>query len=232
MDVVQDDGENAGGMETRVMDEQQHREPPLRERLPDESNRAYLALLDYCRLGSGRSMLKLAAMYKDRLAASRAEARDPETPRRVPVPPTTCHRTLKKWSYRYGWQDAAREWDRQTAELEQVLWTERRLAEREREWALGSLMLERAQQALLLGVYYEDGEIAGIKLPEIKASDIPKLADIGSKLARLAAGDTTDSVEVRTDGLTDSERAARIAAVLERARARRAGQAVEGDQPE
>jgi hypothetical protein len=217
------------------MMENDKREPLLRERQPGETPRSYRALLDYCRMGEGRSLVKLAETYQEQRRTIAEMRKHPSESPKTPLdqPPATCYRTLKEWSRLNGWHEAALAWDQAVQQLDQELWEERRRQQREREWDLGKLMQERAQQALELGIYYDEkGEIAGVKLPEIKASDIPKLADIGSKLVRLATGEPTERVETNDGGFTDADRAARIAALLERARARRTGPAAGGDQPE
>lgn len=198
------------------------REPMLRPRLPGESKNAYKAILDYCRMGSGRSLRNLVDHYVRQFADEYQTPKpDSSTPACVfPRPPTIRWSTISTWSARYGWVEAAAEWDKEAERLDQELWERRRAELREREWDLGERLQERARKAL------EEQN-----LPDFKASDIPRMADTGSKLSRLATGQPTDSVEVQDNGLTFDQRVERVAAIFDAARARRNRQAADGEQP-
>lgn len=75
------------------------------ERLPKdaegkngETQAAYNAFCDYCRMGAGRSLSKLAQAYADPVPGA-------------DEPPTVHISTLKVWSSRYHWQDRIQAYD-------------------------------------------------------------------------------------------------------------------------
>lgn len=86
-------------------------------RLPDqaegETQKAYTAFLDYCRMGAGRSLRALVQLYREPDAEN---------------PPTKHDATVFGWSSRYQWQDRVAEYDKAIAKDR-----EGRLAEKRQE---------------------------------------------------------------------------------------------------
>jgi hypothetical protein len=136
----------------------------------------------YRLLGPSRALIDALNNEKDAKGRERAQ-RAPGSWRRIA--------TIWQWSIR------AEAWDEVERKRVEAEWEQRRFEQREREWRLGTKMQERAMQALEIGIVYDDDDgIMGVKLPDLKASDIPKMADTGSKLARLATGEPTAHVQV------------------------------------
>lgn len=85
-------------------------EPLVGQRQKGESLRAVQACNDYMRLGPGRSLSSLLALYakSDQL-----------------IPPTQSMGALKRWSAKYTWQERAGSYDAQTEESKNIIATER-----------------------------------------------------------------------------------------------------------
>lgn len=144
-------------------------------RMPGETVRANLALRDYARMGPGRSLLRLVERYQSRSLVER--------------PPYRSYSSLHRWSRRCGWAERAARFDElQDAALE-VTWQQRRQEEREREWQVASSLLATAERLL------DEAETL-----DWRGVDAARLADVGAKLARLAAGMTTDQTAVTVSG--------------------------------
>lgn len=105
-------------------------------------------LLDYYRMGSGRSIRALATEYRNRNAINP-----------LSNPPTLRVSTILTWSGRYDWQariarreelDLAEEKRVKTKALEESakLWAERRLAVRDRDWNQGEAIRNLTDEIL------------------------------------------------------------------------------------
>lgn len=71
------------------------------ERIEGETAKAYRAFVDYCEMGTGRSLPKQHREYTERAQEK---------------PPTLHLRTLKRWSTTHGWQARVAEYERRAAE--------------------------------------------------------------------------------------------------------------------
>ena len=98
-------------------------------------------------------------------------------------------KTLQEWSTRHAWMDRVAAWeleqDRQARKAQ--LAAIRKM--RQEHAALGFSMLSKAAKAL-----------KSIPENEIKASDISRMVEVGSKLERLARGDVGEVIEERDGG--------------------------------
>ncbi|HML22101.1 MAG TPA: hypothetical protein PKD09_10645 [Aggregatilinea sp.] len=110
------------------------------EQLASETNKAYAAFMDYCRLGPGRSLAKLLDRYQTETKPG------PDLP--PIVPPTKRLATLKDWSGRFDWQKRVEAWDKAQDEAEQALWEARRRRIREADWTAGESLRKLAAQLL------------------------------------------------------------------------------------
>lgn len=165
----------------------------LRQR--GESSQAYEAFTAYLKLGSGRS---IRAAY----AAAKGLQKGIRT-----APPGRW----TAWSRRHRWAARAAAYDARNAEViddarSRVMremaekWQRRREAQREKDYAIGVQLQERASALLEQPL-------------EARAGDVPRLAETGSKLARLAAGMETDhqkvtgsiSVDIDLSALSDEQ---------------------------
>jgi hypothetical protein len=208
-------------------------------RAPGESRRANTALSDYYRMGAGRSLRALLEMYTKQCASGEQ------------ITPTSKISTANGWSLRFSWQArVARAEELQREEDDRILREERLARERERmrrrdqwedeEWALAQRLRKVAEDVLTEAPNFlktrrrlvkgKTGEPDQLIITVALDGNMGvKASDTASKLARLSTGNPTESVEIRNDDLTDETRAERIAALFDRARARRAGQADHGE---
>lgn len=107
-------------------------------------------------------------------------------------------RTGEKIPGALTWSERALAFDEYVAEQERQKWVKRRLELREKEWDVGSNLLEKAREMLLFPVATTalDGENTLIIPANWSMRDIPSVSAAGSKLARLAADLETDKIEV------------------------------------
>lgn len=164
------------------------------DRQPQESAKAHSAFLDYCRMGPGRSLGKLSAIYRQKDG-------DPT----AGIPPTRLLRTLERWSSKYGWQKRVEAWDAELQRQEQARWEERQRQVRDADWqmgeelrALAGKILEQTPQfikttrRLVKGKKGEsDREVITLG---IDVTGLVRAAEAGSKLQRQATG-MPDSVQ-------------------------------------
>lgn len=75
--------------------------PEIYERRDSESDAAYQALRDYCRIGVRRSLSKLLAQY----------TRQASNKRSTKQPPTLSSNTLETWSHQHEWVKRAKAYD-------------------------------------------------------------------------------------------------------------------------
>ena len=115
--------------------------------MPNESDRAVLALNDYLRLGAGRSLRKLAQKYAKT---------------RQSTPPTDSIETLKVWSSDYEWKQRSSQYD---AELEAI-----RNEKRRKEFEAGlALDYERVNNLKRLANRLEDELKQYLWLDDVKS---------------------------------------------------------------
>lgn len=152
-----------------------------------ESRRAHQAFHDYALMGAGRSLGKLLGWYAERAAAGE-------------MPASTKRSTIETWSARHRWQERVGAWEAEVARLEVLAWEARRREQREREWKMAARLLDRAEAMLAFPLERtrqeigEDGEAVTIVEPAgWRQVDIARVAELASKLARLAAEMETES---------------------------------------
>jgi hypothetical protein len=85
----------------------------LPPRQDGETDKSYAALVDYCRLGAGRSLRRLKDLYRSYTGQK---------------PPTRHIGTLKTWSTTHGWQARVSEYDRR-AQMADEVWLEHKRQE-------------------------------------------------------------------------------------------------------
>jgi len=107
-------------------------------RRPDEPPKSHAAFLDYVRLGPGRSLRTLHAVYCDRS----------ETGAGPEKPPTKRLATLKDWSARFAWQARLKTYHQERQQHEQAVWETRRQALREADFTAGDHLRELVAQIL------------------------------------------------------------------------------------
>ncbi len=213
-----------------------------------ETARAKTAYADYLAMGPGRSLEKLLAVYLQRRQGG-GEATVPA--RRL--------RTLEQWSASFGWQarlleianrEAREAEEKQRAHIRSIMETgyalphERVKALQELGTVIFGEMLERSGRWLRDVKQIGSGETAQvIDIERFNAPGIEQFRGIlddvakemGQRVKRTElTGKDGGPIEVdETAGLTDRDRAMRIAAILESARQRAAEASLEGsgDEP-
>lgn len=162
------------------------------ERAKGESAAANRALQDYCQMGVRRSLAKLHKKYTER------NTDDEQTEK----PPTRVRSTMNGWSFLFAWVDRSIRFDELEADRRIEIWRERTLKLQEDDYSLGEKMRELANQIVDAGPNFikrksktlPDGtEIITVAL---SIQDLRSMADLGSKLQRLAAGEVTDRIKV------------------------------------
>jgi hypothetical protein len=158
------------------------------ERQSSETDDAFAAFVLYRDLGPSRTIEQAHDAYlqrnkhkaKERVRSGKKKGQGP------------TH--WADWSARFKWVERVRAYDdhidsialeeRQKATAaEAAKWAKRRMAQRDREWDIGEQLQAKAQQLLTQEL-------------EARAGDSARLAESGSKLARLAAGMETDHTKV------------------------------------
>jgi len=122
------------------------------------------------------------------------------------------------------WEQRASAWDDYLAEETRLKWMARYEAQRELDWAASNQLRDLAIETLQAR-RVEPGRI----------DHVARAIDLAAKIGRLATGDKVnpdqaESEEDKFAGLSDAERSSRIAALLDLARTRRAGQAADREQ--
>jgi hypothetical protein len=97
-----------------------------------------------------------------------------------------------KYQAKYKWEERLWAFDVYQDQKAQEVWVERRKEEREREWHLAHSMVEVARAMLERATNDLDGV-------SWRASDIPKLVETASKLARLAAQMELSSTKISVE---------------------------------
>lgn len=100
---------------------------------------------------------------------------------------------ISRWSAKYGWVDRVTAWDDEQERLARVAAQKEQLKAikdmRKRHADLGQAILIKAAKAL-----------QRIPEDEIKAGDISRMVDTGSKLERISRGDVGEVIEERDGG--------------------------------
>jgi len=186
-------------------------ETPL-ERSRYETKNANLALLDYARMGPGRSLVKLHARYADEMRIAREQDREYH-------PPTKSMHTLGGWSFKYHWVKRVAKWEQDISDEEEREWTARRREARKQDWEhsgrLRTLALQildaapafvrQSERTLAKGtptVVNASGEVIREGTPErtvvtiaLSTADLTRVEKLASDLSRLAAGMETERID-------------------------------------
>ena len=115
-------------------------------------------------------------------------------------------------SIKYNWRERAEAWDATLVEQRRQEWATRQEAWREQEWQLAEKMHQKVVDMLVFPVARvtreQDGKVTTIEPANWKIADIPKIASVVSKLARLASGmatERTEAIDWDPGQLTDEE---------------------------
>lgn len=218
-------------------------EPLNGQRHDGESDKAVVACNDYLRMGVRRSLRKLLAVYQERRANGSG----------TDSPPTTLFNTLATWSGKFNWQERASaydaEWEAQKELERKAVLAEGLALDYER-----TTRLVRLADFLEGQIYHQNasGAFRNVWVPDVKSIgsgeyaervDIERfngeiiaqyratLDDIAKEVGgRVKKADLTSGGKPIAESLTDEQRIARIAALLDAARARRDGQASGSDE--
>ncbi len=127
--------------------------------MPKETPRAAAAFADYCALGPGRSLAKLAA-------------RNGDTPSKI----RSLKRQYEAWSSEHGWQERVKLYDRERAEERRLKLEAEIEAMNARHAGIGQKAAEQAiQQIERLMAAQEFGSYAAVQLLKI-STDLERLA--------------------------------------------------------
>lgn len=131
----------------------------------------------------------------------------------------------RDWSTRYHWRERVVSYDNYQARVEQTArekakvkvqekWELRREEQREKEFSVARSLMEKAEAMLTHPLtrkrYEEDGKTIIVEPMKWNMSDAARLADIASKLARLASEMSTDHTVTEVVGATDLTRIAQM----------------------
>jgi hypothetical protein len=170
-------------------------EPPDQypwEQLPGEDHKWYQFFFNYFVL-SGFTRSVIGAFRRHREEEEKS------------VPDKTLTGEARHWyvaATKWNWQERAQAWDEHQRLKDAAKWEERRTALREQEWGVSSKLLQTAQEYVERLISSEDsgaqalpgtpGRVPVPAKPKVRASDISRFAEVGSKIGRLAAGMATD----------------------------------------
>lgn len=93
---------------------------------------------------------------------------------------------MERWSSNYGWVERAHAWDAEQDRISRQAQLEEIKKMRKRHADLANAMLVKAAKAM-----------KSLPDDEIKAQDISRMIDVGSKLERISRGDVGDVIEER-----------------------------------
>ncbi len=188
---------------------------PLWEPLPGERPKAFAAFELYRQLGPGRSVEEAWRRYRVGAAAPSSRSRTPS--RAMPY--------FSEWAVKYRWQERARAWDAEQAEIERDQRLDRELQaraqEHEEELRQRQLMREEARAArttgrrlllrLLQGV--DAGQLEHLKVVDLlpHLQKIASLVEVGQRLERLCAEEPEES---RSDTRERQQFLAQLVAVI------------------
>lgn len=104
------------------------------ERLAGETDKAYAAFMQYCRMGTGRSLRKLARKIKGLQDSDEGS--------------TNYWRQLGKWSSEYNWPERASAFDAHYENLRQKRWERRQRTIRENDYTEAAELRKLARKIL------------------------------------------------------------------------------------
>jgi hypothetical protein len=142
------------------------------DRRKGETANAHQAFLDYVRLGAGRSLRQLHAVYVERASSS------PQ----ADSPPTTKLSTLFTWSARHAWQQRLAAYREERQKVDQAVWEQRDLAAQ--VLAQTPQFVRTARRLVKGGKGVPDREVITLALD---GAFLLKTLDLASALQRQAA---------------------------------------------
>jgi len=155
------------------------------DRQEGEPNNWWVRFEKFRKLGLRRSAL---AVYNE----ERAE--------RGMAPAATCPGAWVPIIAQWEWRERAAEWDKYLIEQDRLQWQARRTELRSREWDVADRLLKRGEEMLAFPVgrvtREDGGKITIVEPADWRLTDIPRVVEAASKLARLASGMATDSTDV------------------------------------
>jgi hypothetical protein len=187
-----------------VLEREQALDPSAWETLAQrdgETAKAHAAFLDYVLMGPGRSLRKLYAKYRQRIASGSPAEK----------PPTRRVKTLFEWSVKHDWQTRLAAFNDERDRRDQEAWEARRKAVREADWEAGEALRDLAADILAETPNFlkttrrlvkgkggqPDREVLTVGI-EIAA--LIKALELASKLQALAAGVEPPEQKVKVGG--------------------------------
>lgn len=170
------------------------------DRQPGEPERWFLRFDVYRRAGVGRS---IEAIWKQECAATGETVR-------AKRPSNAWYARAKQWR----WEERASAWDNYLREEDDRQWAERREQIKADDWEMAVALREKARQMLMFPVTKvtkSDGDgVTIIEPANWTFTDAAKIADLASKMARLAASmdevvKQEHSGEIKVVGMTLAE---------------------------
>lgn len=170
------------------------------ERLRDEDgelepNLWFDRFTDYRLMGAGRSLL--GCVNQERVTKGHKKSN---------YTPGSWREAFEEWN----WDERAEAWDEQERQLKEAEWEKRRDERREKDWQRSGDLDSRVDRMLNFPLQEvkrqesEDGKTVTTIIKPVgwRFSDIPKLAEMASRLGRLGAEMETDSrkLDVTTKG--------------------------------
>lgn len=163
----------------------------------DERSAAREAFMDYCLLGTARTLTKLGEFYLERQSKG------------LPVP-TKSKTTLSKWCNAFNWRKRASDWDDEQIKAREEEWKDRQRQLREKDWQTGEKLrglfdqmmetapkfIKQKRQFIPGGPGQPDKEIITLA---IKDDTMIRLAEVSSALQAKAVG-TERTTTVTKDG--------------------------------
>jgi hypothetical protein len=169
------------------------------DRMEIENAAQFAAFVRYRDLPPSERSVRRA--YQEELAARGESERDAQAG-------YLCQ-SWRLWARKYRWEARAAEWDTYQDKLNQEKWMRRRREQREMEWNIAQDLIEKARLMLKFPVSQvrhvsEDGRQITIVSPtDWKLSDIAKLVNAASRIARLSANMATSHERVSVDELDE-----------------------------
>ena len=150
----------------------------------DESRKSNIALRDYWALGPGRTLLALCKKYTKLQGTTAA--------------PTLSHQTLKQWSTKYDWQARINQVKVNEDARVMAEWQARQAEWRQRGWEAAQALSDKVRLMLAFPISRKvvdngDGTQTIIEPINWRASDVAKLMETASKLARASSQMTTNT---------------------------------------
>ena len=177
------------------LDDKDERKPW--DRPPGETNKWWIRFEEY----------RLAGHTRSAFAQSNRERAKRGMKRSLTLPGDWKDHMLK-----YRWKERVEAWDASLLDERRQEWADRREEWRQQEWDLAENMHKKVLDMMVFPIARvtreQDGKVTIIEPAEWKIADIPKMATVISKLARLATGmatERTEEIDFDPSQLTDEE---------------------------